>query len=364
MRTPPRGTVRTLLAAWLLAVVALAQTPVPAGPAPTPALQPVAPTAEQPVVPGAPAIPLGVFFWHDSPNDDATWRGLQQGLADLRLPVAPVERRAGGDRTRAVAQLDELRARCRLIVALGTEAALLCKERVPDVPVVFAAVSNAVASGVVADWNGSGRNLCGASNWIPPSAVLDVFQLAVPGLQRLGMLRSQASGVVSAAELQAMREHLGKQQQAQQPTPQLIEAVAKDAADLPRAVAELRQAGVQAIWIPIDLTVYQNLAAVRQALGTPPVPLVSTAAAGVRGGALVGATVDYGLHGRRAATLVHAVLVGGKAPGTLPIDRMRSATVVVNVGAARAAGTELPLSLLLLADELLAAEANDGKPAR
>lgn len=362
MRTPPRGTVRTLLAAWLLAVVAPAQTPVPTGPAPTPSLQPVAPTAEQPAVPGAPAIPLGVFFWHDSPNDDATWRGLQQGLAALRLPVAPVERRAGGDQKRAVAQLDELRAQCRLIVALGTEAALLCKERVPDVPVVFAAVSNAVASGVVADWNGSGRNLCGASNWIPPSAVLDAFQLAVPGLRRLGMLRSQTSGIVSAAELSAMREHLGKQ--SQPPTLQLIEAVAKDAADLPRATAELQQAGVDAIWIPIDLTVYQNLAAVRQALGARPLPLVATTAAGVRGGALVGATVDYGLHGRRAATLVHAVLVGGKAPGTLPIDRMRSATVVVNVGAARAAGTELPLSLLLLADELLAAEANDGKPAR
>lgn len=359
MRTPPRGTVRTLLAAWLLAVVATAQTPVPTGPAP--ALQPVAPPAEQPVVLGAPAIPLGVFFWHDSPNDDATWRGLQQGLADLRLPVAIVERRAGGDRNRALAQLDELRGGCRLIVALGTDAALLCKERVPDVPVVFAAVSNAVASGIVADWNGSGRNLCGASNWIPPGAVLDVFQLAVPGLQRLGMLRSQASGVVSNAELLAMREHL-----AQQPRPpvQLVEAVAKDAADLPRAVTELRQAGVDAIWIPIDLTVYQNLAAVRQALGERPLPLVTTAAAGVRGGALVGATVDYALHGRRAATLVHAVLVGGKAPGTLPIDRMRSATVVVNVAAARAAGTELPLSLLLLADELLAAEAKDGKPAR
>ena len=223
------------------------------------------------------------------------------------------------------------------------------------------AVSNAVASGIVADWNGSGRNLCGASNWIPPGAVLDVFQLAVPGLQRLGMLRSQASGVVSNAELLAMREHLAT---AAPSSLQLVEAVAKDAADLPRAVQELRAAGVDAIWIPIDLTVYQNLAVVRQALGERPLPLVTTAAAGVRGGALVGATVDYALHGRRAATLVHAVLVGGKAPGTLPIDRMRSATVVVNVAAARAAGTELPLSLLLLADELLAAEAKDGKPAR
>lgn len=304
---------------------------------------------------------IGVFFWHDSPNDEATWRGLQKGLADLRLPARFVERRAGGDRTRAIAQLGELRADCQLVVALGTEAALLCKEHVRDVPVVFAAVSNAVASGVVADWSGSRSNLCGASNAIPSGAVLDVFQLAVPGLQRLGMLRSQSSGVVSAAELQAMREFL---RQEGRTAPQLVEAVAKDQADLPRAVAELRQAGVDAIWIPIDLTVYQNVATVQQALGAHPLPLVTTAAAGVRGGALVGATVDYPLHGRRAATLVHDVLVRGKAPGELPIDRMRSATVVVNVAAARAAGRELPLSLLLLADELLDAEAHDGKSGR
>lgn len=349
MRTPSRGPVRTLLTAWLLATTAAAQTPAPPPPEASPAPS------------GAPAIPLGVFFWHDSPNDEATWRGMQRGLAELRLPVAAIERRAGGDRERALAQLDELRASCRLIVALGTNAALLCKERVPDVPVVFAAVSNAVASGVVADWTGSGRNLCGASNWIPPHAVLDVFELAVPGLQRLGMLRSQASGVVSAAELAAMRDHLAQQKRA---TPQLVEAVAKDAADLPRAVQELRAAGVDAIWIPIDLTVYQNVAEVQRALGERPLPLLTTAAAAVRKGAMVAATVDYTLHGRRAATLVHEVLVRGKAPATLPVDRMQSAAVVVDLAAARRTGRELPLSLLLLADELLDPEAKNGKPAR
>lgn len=359
MRSPPRCQPHSLAAAGrlaasfcLLAVVVAAQQPAP---------RPTATSAPTPSPAAAATIPLGVFFWHDSPNDEATWRGLQRGLADLRLQVTVVERRAGGDRERALAQLDELRASCRLIVALGTNAALLCKERVPDVPVVFAAVSNAVASGVVPDWSGSGCNLCGASNWIPPRAVLDVFELAVPGLQRLGMLRSQASGVVSAAELSAMREHLAQQQRT---TPQLVEAVAKDAADLPRAVQELRAAGVDAIWIPIDLTVYQHVADVQRALGERPLPLLTTAAAAVQKGAMVAATVDYALHGRRAATLVHEVLVRGKAPATLPIDRMQSAAVVVDVAAARRTGRELPLSLLLLADELLDPEAKDGKPSR
>jgi len=302
-----------------------------------------------------PPARLGVFFWHDSPNDEATWNGLRQGLAEARLAATFVERRAGGDRPRALAQLDELRAAdCALVVALGTEAALLAKERLPDVPVVFAAVSNAVASGVVADWSGSGSNLCGASNWIDPAAVLETFQLAVPRLHKLGMLRSRASGVVSAAELTTMRERL---QQPDAPKVTLVEAVAADADDLGRAVQELLAAGVDAIWIPVDLTVYQHTERVIEALGARPVPLLSTAATAVRKGALAGATVDYALHGRRAAGLVLDVLVRKKTPGSLPIDRMRGSCVLVNVAAARRLGRELPLSLLLLADELIDAEA-------
>lgn len=299
---------------------------------------------------------LGVFFWHDSPNDEATWSGLRQGLAEARFAATFVERRAGGDRTRALAQLDELRAApCALVVALGTEAALLAKERLPDVPVVFAAVSNAVASGVVPDWSGSRGNLCGASNWIDPAVVLETFQLAVPRLHKLGMLRSRTSGVVSTAELATMRERL---QRPDAPRITLVEAVAADADDLGRAVQELLAADVDAIWIPIDLTVYQHTERVLQAIGTRPVPLLGTAASAVRRGALAGATVDYALHGRRAAGLVLDVLVRGKQPGTLPIDRMRGSCVLVNVGASRRLGRELPLSLLLLADELIDAEAD------
>lgn len=301
---------------------------------------------------------LGVFFWHDSPNDIATWTGIRAGLTAAGLPAEFVERRADSDAARAVTCLSELRdARCELVFAMGTQSALLAKERLRDVPVVFAAVSNAVASGVVADWRGSGTNVCGASNWIDPANVLEVFRLAVPHLDHLGVLRSKASGVVSAAEVATMRDHLTRP--GTRPL-ELREALASDAADVPRAVRELVAAGVDAIWIPIDLTIYRDIGAVRNALGDARVPLLSTAATGVRDGAVAGTTVDYELHGRRAAAIALDVLVRGRDPGSLPVDRMRSSLVLVNLAAARQNRVELPLSLLVLADELLDPEAPHG----
>ena len=314
---------------------------------------PVQAPAEVPAPPAAPAtaLKLGVFFWHDSPNDEATYAGIQQGLREGGQAATFVEQRAAADPTKAKACFEALRAaRCDLVFAMGTQAALLAKDQLRDLPVVFAAVSNPVASGIVPSWDGSGTNLCGASNWIAPQNVLAVFRLAVPGLKRLGLLRSAESGVVSAAEAAAMRAHLAANPE---PHLELHEAIAKDQDGLAAAIAELRAQQVDAIWIPIDLLVYQNLPLVQQALGTSPLPLLTTAAAGVRNGALVGAVVDYPLHGRRAAALALSVLRHGKAPGALPIDRLQGNLVVVNLAAARQHGIELPLSLLAIADELI-----------
>lgn len=297
-----------------------------------------------------PAAPrIGVFLWHDSPNDLTTLVGIRRGFELAGVGADFVEHQCGSDPERAEKALAALRGGCDLVFALGTQSALLAKNALAGVPVVFAAVSDPVASGVVAGWDGSGTNLCGASNWIAPAAVLDTFRLAVPNLARLGIVRSQTSGVVSAAEFATIQAHV-----AREPSLgiTLVESVAADAADVERAVRQLVDIGVDAIWIPIDLTIYGDLGPVRRALRGRALPLLTTAAAGVPNGAHVGAAVDYELHGRRAAALALRVL-RGEQPGALPIDRMRSTLVRVNLGAARRDGVELPLSLLAVADELI-----------
>lgn len=301
---------------------------------------------------------LGVFLWHDSPNDLATLDGIRQGLADSGVRHAFVEHRAGSDPAKADTALRSLRdSKCELIFALGTQAALLAKDAIVDVPVVFAAVSDPVASGVVPDWTGSGNNLCGCSNWIAPANVLDVFLMAAPNCRRLGVIRSRTTAVVATAELVGMRSHLAAPNA---PPVTLHEVIAADEQDLEAATRKLLAEKVDAIWIPIDITVYRNIAAVRRAVGARGIPLLTTSAVGVRAGAHVGAAIDYTMHGRRAAAMAIDVLVRGRRPASLAVDRMHGTLVGVNLATARADGVDLPLPLLALADELLA----DGATAR
>ena len=297
---------------------------------------------------------LGVLFWHPSPNDFAALEGIRRGLTDAGIRHRLEVREAKEDEATARRILGEFEAAgVELVFALGTRAALLAAEELESTPIVFTAVTSPVESGLVPSWEGSGRNLAGNSNWVKPRTLVRVFQLAVPGLERLGILRSRRSGLVSGAELQGMRRFLESDGA---PRLELVEEVVEDPLGLPRAVQRLLDAGVQALWIPIDFEVYENLDRVLDTLGPGSIPLVSSSVKGAQAGAVAGVLADYQLLGRRAVVLARAILEEGLEPWRLPIETMQGSQVVVNLSAARRCGYELPLSLLVLADRILEEE--------
>jgi putative ABC transport system substrate-binding protein len=301
----------------------------------------------------APALAhhFGVLFWHASPNDEAALRGIEKALAEIGRTDELTIVHADSDPERGRAELRRLRDEgVDLVFALGTEAALLARDEINDLPVVFTAVTNPVESGVVPDWSGSRSNLAGNSNWIDSPTVLRVFQKAVPGLHKLGILRSTQSGVVSAAELRAMSEYLAEDGA---PSVSLVERIIDDVAEIPSAIQGLLDEEVQAVWIPIDFLIYQNLDAVRTAVGDKGLPLVSSSLRGAEAGAVAGILVDYELLGKRALEIALRITEGGEEPGNIPVGTMRGYMVVVNLTAAERCGYELPLSLLALADRIL-----------
>lgn len=294
---------------------------------------------------------IGVFLWHDSANDLVALQGIRAGLAAAGLAVEYHEGHAQSDAARGREELQRLRkAGVELVFAMGTQAVQLAAAELKDLPVVYGAVSNPVVSGIVADWKGSGTNVAGASNWIPPATVLHAFRLAVPSLRKIGVLRSSKSGTVSDAEVKTMREHLAT---LAEPRIELVEQQAVDAAGIAEGVEALVREGVQAIWVPIDITIYDNMPAVQAALGSRGIPLVTTAMKAAREGAAVGVVVDYELLGRRTAAIALQVLKDKREPGAIPVDTMRGYQVIVHPDAARKQGYELPLPLLIVADELV-----------
>jgi putative ABC transport system substrate-binding protein len=300
----------------------------------------------------APApVPLAAFFWHDVPNDEAAFAGIERGLRAAGIDAAFTVKRASADRALAKQQLAEIgSARPRLVFALGTQSALLAREHLRDTAIVFTAVTHPIEAGLAKSWDSAGANMCGNSNWISSDKVLKTFQLVVPGLARLGVLRSTRTGEVSAAEMRQMQRMLWEPNA---PRVELLQEVVERADDLAAAVARLRQRGAQAIWVPIDVEVYQNMHLLLQALAGSGIPLVSSALRGVEAGAVAGAVVDYGLLGERAAALAQRVLRDGVAPAALPIGTMHSSQVVVNLAGAKACGYEVPLNALLVADRIL-----------
>ena len=293
---------------------------------------------------------IGVLFWHESPNDERAWQGVKSGLALARIKATAERVHAGEDADKARKALQDWRDRdFDLVYAMGTSAALRAKETLSELPVVFTAVTNPVGSGVVPSWDGSGTNLCGNSNWIATPEVLTVFQNAIPDLARLGVVlnRNNPVSIEEVAEAKRyFKEHPEKRLA-------LFEEYLRGPKDLEEAIEKLLERGSQAIWIPIDYDVYRNvdrIAAITAPLG---IPLVTSQASAVKNGAVAGVAVDYHALGERSVILAEQVLRRGVDPGSLPVGRMKSFRVLVNLAAARQAKFELPLSLLATADEIL-----------
>lgn len=293
---------------------------------------------------------VGVLFWHASPNDERAWRGVEAGFRLAELAIEPEVRNVeeDADAGRELLQRWEKEG-FDLVYALGTEAALLARDAIQEVPVVFTAVTNPFGSGVVDSWEGSGRNIAGNSNWIPPADVLEVFQAASPGLARLGVILNPRNRV-SLEEVAEARRWF---QAAPEKAVKLIEEGISGPTELTEAAERAMERGAQAIWIPIDYDVYRNLERVSAATMPRGIPLLSSQRSAVETDAIVGVAVDYEALGRNSVVLAKKILVDGADPGSLPVGRLRSFQTIVNLTAARRTGVELPLPLLATADRIL-----------
>ncbi|MHC4470529.1 MAG: ABC transporter substrate-binding protein [Planctomycetota bacterium] len=293
---------------------------------------------------------VGVLFWHESPNDKAAFEGVKEGfrLAGMEWEHQVVNVASRPERAEAVLRGWE-EAEYDLVYAMGTSAALQAKRHVTRTPVVFTAVTDPVESGVVPSEEGSGRNLCGNSNRIDVADVMTVFKEAVPGLARLGVVYNRDNPVPFAEVVEAGRYFEREPGRSLK----LIERWIKRPEDLPDAVRWVLSKGAQALWIPIDYNVYRHLEKVIEVTDRKKVPLVTTQHSAVEKQAVVGVAVDYRLLGMRSVILAEQVLRKGAEPGDLPVGRMKSYRVIVNLAAARRTGARVPLRLLAIADEIL-----------
>jgi len=294
-------------------------------------------------------IPRIGVLW---PNPPATFEFMRQGLQDFGYVEG---RNIGFEFCWAEGKLDRLpelaaelvRLQVNVIVTLAPQATLAAKSATPTIPIVFVAMGDPLASGVVDSLAHPGANLTGTTRMISEMSAkhVELLKQAVPPLASLAVLwnptNSSHRPALLAAEAAARSLSL-------QVHP--LEVRAPGELDgVFAAIGEQRSGGVLFIADPVffihlkrmvDLVASRRLPAICNFIEFPKL------------GGFMGYAPSIPDEFRHAASLVDKILKGAR-PADLPVEQPTRFQLVINLKTAKALGLEVPSTLLARADEVI-----------
>jgi putative tryptophan/tyrosine transport system substrate-binding protein len=294
---------------------------------------------------------VAVTAFADLLSFDAVRRGLEADLAGHGLQpgtgvILTFESAKGSPKeanaiaTRIVADAP------RVIVAISTPSAQALAQATTKIPVIFAAVSDPLAAGLVASLRAPGGNLTGVSDLSPLSLQLDLVRRILPNARTLGV-------VYTPAEANARRLLQLLKKSAKRRGFSLMEAKLVAGED-PKASLEALASKADALYVPTDAGAATAFANIRAAADAWRKPIFAADPALADDGALAAVGFDYERLGHHVGAMVRRVLKG-ESPSDIPVEELAIVEVVLNENAAAALGIALPDDVRAEADRLVAA---------
>jgi putative tryptophan/tyrosine transport system substrate-binding protein len=165
-----------------------------------------------------------------------------------------------------------------VIVAISTPSAQAVAAATTDIPLVFSAVTDPLAAGLVTSIEAPGGNVTGVSDMAPIADHLALIQEVTPNVKTLGVLYNpgEANSVSSLAAVQDEASALGIT---------VIEGPATKSADV-QAAARSLIGKVDAIYVPTDNTIVSALESAVGVANEAQIPLYAADTDSVARGAL------------------------------------------------------------------------------
>jgi len=280
---------------------------------------------------------------------------FRQGLRDLGYVegrnVAIEFRDAEGRVERLPALAAELVAlNVDVIVTVSNTTALAAKQATRTVPIVFTAVADPVAAGIVASLARPGGNVTGLAS-LGSQLVgkrLELLKQIVPGVNEVAVLwlpvaLGKRTDEDMRTEADVASRALGMQLQ-------FVEARLTE--DFDRAFSDMSSARAGALTVlPSNMFLREHRRLVELAAKNRLPGVYSSREFVDAGGLMSYGANQVALH-RSAATYVDKILKGAK-PGDLPVEQSSKFELVINLKTANALGLTVPPSLLQRADEVI-----------
>lgn len=227
-----------------------------------------------------------------------------------------------------------------IIIAVATPAAISAYSAVQNasssIPVIFCAVSDPVAAGLVQSMEAPGNNCTGTADAIDIKGQVALIKQLQPEIKSLGVLytTSEANSISQLEILNAECTAAG------------IELIAQgitEAPELASAAAALIPK-VDAITNLTDNNVVDNMSVVMEQANAAGIPIYGSEIEQVKKGCLASASIDYVALGERTGEIAIDVL-GGANAASYPAVEVTDSFLVINPDVASKLGITIPEAL-------------------
>jgi putative ABC transport system substrate-binding protein len=291
---------------------------------------------------------IGVLW----PNPPATFEFLRRGLKERGY--------SEGQNIRfefrwAEGKLDQLPELARelvgipvdVIVTLAPQAASAAKGATQTIPIVFVAIGEPVASGLVASLARPGGNLTGTTRMLPEMSAkhVELLKQAVPSLSKLAVLWNPMNT-------------------SHQPALQAVEAVArslslqayplevKRPAELDNAFATISREKADGLLFIADPVFFINLERMADFVAVNRLPAIANFIEFPKLGGLMGYAPSIPEEFGHVAGHIDKILKGAK-PADLPVELPTKFQLVINLKTAKTLGLTVPDKLIGTANEVI-----------
>ncbi len=220
-----------------------------------------------------------------------------------------------------------------LMVAVATPVAMSMQAATEEngIPVVFAAVSDPVSTGIVDSLDAPGANITGTSDGLDTEAIMKLIFALDPDADNIALLYDigQDSSATPIAEAKEYLDSLGVSYKEYNGT---------TVDEVMLAVDSIIADGADAVFTPSDNTIMTAELSIYEELAEAGIPHYAGADSFALNGAFVGYGVDYANLGVETANLIAEILLDGADPATTPVVTFDNGTATVNTETAEILG--------------------------
>lgn len=293
---------------------------------------------------------ISVSQFVEHPALDAVLQGFQDYLQEKGIAAKFTIHNAQANMGTATQIAQQMMGeKADLLVAIATPSAQTCVQALSKAPaelkrpLLFTAVTDPVAAGLVKDLQHPDAGITGVSDLLPVKEHIMMVLSFKKDIRKLGLLYNagEANSKATIAAINGLRAELGFD---------TVEATASKTADVYQAAKSL--AGkVDAIFIPTDNTIISALESVIKVGVQNKLPVFAADVDSVKRGAVAAMGFDYYKHGYQTGAIAQRILNGEK-PETIPIQFQEELQLHINADYARQMGVTPPEALLKKATKI------------